>query len=129
MNYLKSVRMDDHSILMAVSAIIGALGIKEIWGLVSKKMDIGATKSERKFSVYAQNIEALTNKITELEAKIESGDIDGKAGQNLVNLYKIIVASSQWSASKLSSKRYGKAAELTIKGDKEQPLSISWQTE
>ena len=71
MNYLKSVRMDDHSILMAVSAIIGALGIKEIWGLVSKKMDIGATKSERKFSVYSQNIEALTNKITELEAKIE----------------------------------------------------------
>ena len=71
MNYLKSVRMDDHSILMAVSAIIGALGIKEVWGLVSKKMDIGATKSERKFSVYSQNIEALTNKITELEAKIE----------------------------------------------------------
>ena len=70
MNYLKSVRMDDHSILMAVSAIIGALGIKEVWGLVSKKMDIGATKSERKFSVYSQNIEALTNKITELEAKI-----------------------------------------------------------
>ena len=67
MNYLKSVRMDDHSILMAVSAIIGALGIKEIWGLVSKKMDIGATKSERKFSVYSQNIEALTAKITELE--------------------------------------------------------------
>ena len=71
----------------------------------------------------------LKDKRLELEAKIESGDIDGKAGQNLVNLYKIIVASSQWSASKLSSKRYGKAAELTIKGDKEQPLSISWQTE
>ena len=34
-------------------------------------MDIGATKSERKFSVYSQNIEALTTKITELEAKIE----------------------------------------------------------
>ena len=71
----------------------------------------------------------LKDKRLELEAKIESGDIDGKAGQNLVNPYKIIVASSQWSASKLSSKRYGKAAELTIKGDKEQPLSISWQTE
>jgi hypothetical protein len=69
----------------------------------------------------------LKDKRLELEAKIESGDIDGKAGQNLVNLYKIIVASSQWSASKLSAKRYGKAAELTIKGDKEQPLSISWE--
>jgi hypothetical protein len=68
----------------------------------------------------------LKDKRLELESKIESGDIDGKAGQNLVNLYKIIVASSQWNASKLSAKRYGKAAELTIKGDKDQPLSISW---
>ena len=69
----------------------------------------------------------LKDKRLELEAKIESGDIDGKAGQNLVNLYKIIVASSQWSASKLSSKTYGKAAEtLQIKGDNNQPLSISW---
>jgi uncharacterized protein YggU (UPF0235/DUF167 family) len=60
----------------------------------------------------------LEDKRKELEAKIESGQIDGKAGQNLVNLYKIIVANSQWSASKIASKKYGKAAELTIKGDK-----------
>ena len=63
--------MDDHSILMAVTALISAIGLKEVWSIWKKKMDIGATKSERKFSVYAQNIEALTNKITELEAKIE----------------------------------------------------------
>jgi hypothetical protein len=68
----------------------------------------------------------LKDKRLELESKIESGEIDGKAGQNLVNLYKIIVASSQWSASKLASKKYGKAAELTIKGDDKSPLSISW---
>jgi hypothetical protein len=68
----------------------------------------------------------LKDKRLELESKIESGEIDGKAGQNLVNLYKIIVASSQWSASKLSSKKYGKAAELTIKGDDKSPLNISW---
>ena len=71
MNYLKSVRMDDHSILMAVTALISAIGLKEVWSIWKKKMDIGATKSERKFSVYSQNIEALTTKITELEAKIE----------------------------------------------------------
>lgn len=71
MNYLKSVRMDDHNILMAVTALISAIGLKEVWSIWKKKMDIGVTKSERKFSVYAQNIEALTNKITELEAKIE----------------------------------------------------------
>jgi predicted RNase H-like nuclease (RuvC/YqgF family) len=71
MNYLKSVRMDDHNLLMAVTALISAIGLKEVWSIWKKKMDIGVTKSERKFSVYSQNIEALTNKITELEAKIE----------------------------------------------------------
>jgi len=70
----------------------------------------------------------LEDKRKELEMKIENGVVDPKSGQNLVNLYKILIGHSQWSASKLSAKRYGKAAELTIKGDKEQPLSISWQT-
>ena len=70
----------------------------------------------------------LEDKRKELEMKIENGVVDHKSGQNLVNLYKILIGHSQWSASKLSAKRYGKAAELTIKGDKEQPLSISWQT-
>ena len=69
----------------------------------------------------------LKDKRLELEAKIESGEIDGKAGQNLVNLYKIIVASSQWSASKLASKKYGKQAEvLTLKGSQNEPINISW---
>ena len=68
----------------------------------------------------------LKDKRLELESKIENGVIDGKAGQNLVNLYKVIVASSQWSASKLASKKYGKAAELTIKGDEKRPLNITW---
>ena len=69
---------------------------------------------------------AVDLKLSELEDKIERGDLDGKAGQNLVNLYKIITASAQWNASKIASKRYGKAAELTIKGDDKQPLNISW---
>ena len=57
----------------------------------------------------------LEDKRKILEDKIERGDLDGKAGQNLVNLYKIITASAQWNASKMQVKRYGKAAELTIK--------------
>ena len=69
----------------------------------------------------------LEDKRKELELKIESGDLDPKAAQSMVNLYKIITAHNQWSASKLSSKTYGKAAEtLQIKGDSNQPLSISW---
>lgn len=69
----------------------------------------------------------LEDKRKELESKIENGYVDPKSAQNLVNLYKIITAHNQWSASKLSAKRYGKQAEtITLKGDKEQPLSISW---
>ena len=69
-------------------------------------------------------LSSLKDKRLELEAKIESGEIDGKAGQNL---YKIIVASSQWSASKIQPKKFGKAAEtLSIKSDNTQPLTISW---
>ena len=68
----------------------------------------------------------LEDKRKILEDKIERGDLDGKAGQNLVNLYKIITASAQWNAAKLSPKRYSKAAELTIKGDDKQPLNITW---
>ena len=68
----------------------------------------------------------LEDKRKILEDKIERGHLDGKAGQNLVNLYKIITASAQWNATKLSPKRYSKAAELTIKGDDKQPLNITW---
>jgi hypothetical protein len=69
----------------------------------------------------------LEDKRKELEAKIETGSVDPKSAQNLVNLYKIITAHSQWSASKLSSKTYGKAAEtLQIKSNNDSNLAISW---
>lgn len=71
MNNLKSIRMEDHSILMVVSTLIGALGIKEIWGIVKQKIDIGAKKDEREESLYTKQIEILTSKITQLETKIE----------------------------------------------------------
>jgi len=69
----------------------------------------------------------LEDKRKDLESKIENGIVDPKSAQNLVNLYKIITAHNQWSTSKLSAKKYGKQAEtITLRGDKEQPLSISW---
>mgnify|MGYP003628525720 FL=1 len=72
-------------------------------------------------------LSGLKDKRLELESKIESGEIDGKAGQNLVNLYKIVSAHSQWTASKLKSKVYGKSAEvLTLKGSNSEPINISW---
>jgi hypothetical protein len=54
MNNLKSVRMDDHNLLLALAGIISAFGVKEIWGIINTKQ-----------------IEVLTNKITQLETKIE----------------------------------------------------------
>jgi len=69
----------------------------------------------------------LEDKRKAIELQIESGELDPKSAQNMVNLYKITVLNSQWSASKLSAKRYGKSAEvLSINSDKNQPLTISW---
>ena len=71
MNNLKTVRMDDHSLLLALTGIISAFGVKEVWAIIQKKMDIGAKKDEREESLYTKQIEILTNKITQLETKIE----------------------------------------------------------
>ena len=71
MNNLKSVRMDDHNLLLALAGIISAFGIKEVWAIVKQKIDIGAKKDEREESLYTKQIEVLTNKITQLETKIE----------------------------------------------------------
>ena len=69
----------------------------------------------------------LEDKRKELEQKIENGFVDPKSAQNLVNLYKIITAHSQWSASKLSPKTYSKSAEtLQIRSNNDQNLAISW---
>jgi len=69
----------------------------------------------------------LEDKRKAIELQIESGELDPKSAQNMVNLYKITVLNSQWSASKLSAKRYGKSAEvLSINSEKNQPLTISW---
>ena len=71
MNNLKTAKMDDHNLLLALAGIISAFGVKEIWGIVKQKIDIGAKKNEREESLYTKQIEILTNKITQLETKIE----------------------------------------------------------
>ena len=68
MNYLKTVRMDDHTILIG---LISALGLKEIWNIWKKKIDLNAAKEEREENVYAKQVDILTNKISQLENKIE----------------------------------------------------------
>ena len=63
--------MDDHNLLLALAGIISAFGIKEIWAIIKQKIDINAKKDEREDDVYTKQIETLTNKITQLETKIE----------------------------------------------------------
>ena len=63
--------MDDHNLLLALAGIISAFGVKEIWGIIKQKIDIGAKKEEREESFYIQQINELTSKIGQLEKKIE----------------------------------------------------------
>jgi len=64
----KNIKMDDHTILIG---LISALGLKEIWNIWKKKLDINAQKDEREDNFYTNQIQELTNKIGQLEKKIE----------------------------------------------------------
>ena len=63
--------MEDHSLIMVISALVGALGIKEIWNIVKKRMDINAAKDERVDGLSLKVIEELKDKISALELKID----------------------------------------------------------
>ena len=68
MNNLKGIRMEDHTMLVA---LISALGIKEIWNIWKKKLDLNAKKDEREDVAYTRQIEILATKIEQLELKIQ----------------------------------------------------------
>ena len=51
-------------------ALISALGIKEIWNIIKKKMDQNEKKSERDGNISLKVIEELKDKIGGLEEKI-----------------------------------------------------------
>ncbi len=69
MNNLKGIRMEDHTMLVA---LISALGIKEIWNIWKKKLDLNAKKDEREDEVFINQIQVLTDKIGGLEIKIQT---------------------------------------------------------
>jgi hypothetical protein len=72
MNNLKKIKMDDHSLIMGIAALVSAFGLKEIWAIVKKKIDIEAQKDEREDEVFINQIKALTDKINGLELKIQT---------------------------------------------------------
>ncbi len=68
--------MEDHDLIVIVTALVSALGLKEIWNIIKKKMDLSAKKEQSnettKDKITALVIEELKNKIGELETKIDS---------------------------------------------------------
>ena len=96
--------MEDHSLLMAITALVGGLGLKQIWDIIKKKMDINAKKEERVDSVFTDQIEQLTKKIGELENKI-----DELITENTHLKVKIVKMESRLIATakkRTSTKRY-----------------------
>ena len=73
MNNLKGIRMEDHTMLVA---LISALGIKEIWNIWKKKLDLDAKKDEREDEVFINQIQVLTDKIGGLEIDASEADVN-----------------------------------------------------
>jgi cell division protein FtsB len=65
-------KMEDHNLLMAITALVGGLGVKQIWDIIKKRMDIKASKEARNDGFQVQVIEQLKQKIEDLEKKIDS---------------------------------------------------------
>ena len=67
--------MDDATIITVLTALVSALGIKEIWNIWKKKIDLKNKRLSKneitKDKLTAQVIEELKNKIEELEVKID----------------------------------------------------------
>jgi hypothetical protein len=96
--------------------------------LVEDKNDLMNRYEKSKSLAVDYLLSDIEHKRKKLEKQLLNGEIDAKQGHNLVNILKIMTTNRQWSASKLRPKVYSKAAELTIKGDKTEPLNIKWNS-
>lgn len=65
-------KMEDHSLLMLISSLVGALGLKSVWDIIKKRMDINASKEARTDEFQVQVVEQLKAKIDDLETKIDA---------------------------------------------------------
>ena len=83
--------MDLATLVGILTALVGALGIKEIWSIIKKKVDHHNQKEnsneKTKDELTAQVIEELKNKIDELEAKID--DLIEKNKQCAIKLARL----------------------------------------
>ena len=63
--------MEDHNLIVLISTLVTALGVKEIWSLIKQRIDIKAKKEERNDELSFRVIEELKAKIEGLELKID----------------------------------------------------------
>ena len=63
--------MEDHNLIVLISTLVTALGVKEIWSLIKQRIDIKAKKEERNDELSFRVIEELKSKIEGLELKID----------------------------------------------------------
>ena len=63
--------MEDHNLIVLISTLVTALGLKEIWSLIKQRIDIKAKKEERNDELSYRVIEELKAKIEGLELKID----------------------------------------------------------
>jgi len=67
----KALNMEDHNLIVLISTLVTALGVKEIWSLIKQRIDIKAKKEERNDELSYRVIEELKTKIEGLELKID----------------------------------------------------------
>ena len=104
MDKANNLEMDEHNILIALAGIISALGLKEVWSIIKQKIDIGAKKEERVENVFTDQIETLTNKITQLEVKID--DLIKENTHLKVKIVKMENRLINSAKKKVQTKRY-----------------------
>ena len=67
----KALNMEDHNLIVLISALVSALGVKELWSIIKQRIDIKAKKEERNDELSYRVIEELKTKIEGLELKID----------------------------------------------------------
>jgi outer membrane murein-binding lipoprotein Lpp len=69
---VNNLNMQDHSLIVIITGLVTALGLKEIWSIIKQKIDIKAKKEQRTDELSSKVIEELKNKIDALELKIDA---------------------------------------------------------
>ena len=69
---VNNFNMEDHSLIVIITGLVTALGLKEIWSIIKQKIDIKAKKEQRTDELSSKVIEELKNKIDALELKIDA---------------------------------------------------------